>query len=101
MNARHLLIALAAVLAAGPALAQGRSSDTGYPSGSTTAPPGGTYQGLTETRRTPEEIASGPSQPAPKPHPGKLRKFSSNNGYGPEVQFDVDRREAAEKARTR
>lgn len=93
------VFAVIAALTALPAVAQDRSP----PVRTETPPPGGSYQGYLNSRDIPpEQTAQMPSdeQPARKPHPGTLRRFNSNSGYGPEVQFDVDRRDG-EKQRQR
>lgn len=97
MKVTTTILALAAALVASGALAQERQ-----PLGSATEPPGGTYQGYSNSREYDErnqQTAQMPATPEARPAPGTLRKFNSNSGYGPEVQFDVDRREAAERAR--
>ncbi|MGE5516316.1 MAG: hypothetical protein ACM31D_10920 [Bacteroidota bacterium] len=87
--------ALAAFLAAPAAFSQ--QAD---PRGSATEPPGGAYRGYPDTRDVPEQQTAQVPSVAEEGRidPGTLRKFNSNSGYGPEVQFDVDRREAAKRA---
>lgn len=101
-----MVAAAVAMLGAGPALAQsysptqGPQSDDRYNPSLRSEPPAGSYQGYWENRQLPEQqTAEVPSARAdkPHPHPGTLKKFNSNSGYGPEVQFDVDRREAQQK----
>lgn len=97
MKMTTTILALAAALAASGAIAQERQ-----PLGSSTEPPGGAYQGYSNSREYDErnqQTAQMPATPGRRTDPGTLRKFNSNSGYGPEVQFDVDRREAAERAR--
>ena len=104
-----MVAAAATLIGAGPALAQSYSpqgetaqgpwSDDRVNPGLREQPPGGAYQGYLESRdRPPEQMAEVPSTPAPSKHPGTLNKFNSNSGYGPEVQFDVDRRAAQQKS---
>lgn len=105
----HLLAATClALVGAGPVLAQnvqdlpGQSNDLTQPS-LREQPPAGAYQGYWESRdRPPEQTAEVPSVPEQRhQHPGTLKKFNSNSGYGPEVQFDVDRREAQQQKQVR
>lgn len=97
MKVTMMVVALAAALAAPGALAQ--SQEHGSQSGAT-EPPGGAYRGYFDSRDIPQEqTAQVPDESQEqRPAPGTLRKFNSNSGYGPEVQFDVDRREAAKRA---
>lgn len=103
-----MLAAAIAMLGAGPALAQSYGSETGTTQGPPSddrvdpslraEPPAGAYQGYFESRDLPQQTAEVPSEPeAAKPHPGTLKKFNSNSGYGPEVEFEVERREAQQK----
>lgn len=100
MKVPMMVVALVAALAAPAALAQEwKSQEHGSQSGATN-PPGGSYQGYFNSRDYPaEQTAQVPDETKQKrTDPGTLRKFNSNSGYGPEVQFDVDRREAAKRA---
>lgn len=103
-----MVAATAVVLGACPAFAQsytepsqsGPWSDDRTNPSLRAQPPGGAYQGYFETRdRPPEQTAEVPSGPTQRkrPHPGTLTKFNSNSGYGPEVEFDVERREAEQQ----
>lgn len=90
-------LAALAFLACAPAFAQSQASQP-----QTTAPPGGSYQGYPNSRSTPDQTAQLPEpKTSSAAQPGHLRKFNSNSGYGPEVQFEVDRREQAQKKVTR
>jgi len=85
-------LAVTAVLAAAsPALAQERRPQT-------TQPPGGTYEGYQQSQPGGQQQAELPDErPVDKPHPGTLRKFNSNRGGGPEVEFDVQAQKEAEQ----
>jgi hypothetical protein len=99
MKVTMTVVLLAAALAAAPALAQEwRSQEHGSQSGAT-EPPGGSYQGYLgqDERLGDQQQAQVPEETTPHRDPGTLRKFNSNTGYGPEVQFDEDRREAAKR----
>lgn len=98
---RTLLLAAAtlALMGAGPVLAQTAPGqpESPTPPSERAQPPAGAYQGYFESRE-PEQTAEVPSEPAQRrPHPGTLKKFNSNSGYGPEVEFEVERREAQQK----
>lgn len=97
-----MVAATVAMLGAGPALAQSYSPDSTQapPSDDTldpslrAEPPGGAYQGYLDSRDIPEQTAELPDEAEQSVHPGTLKKFNSNSGYGPEVEFDQQRRDA-------
>jgi len=85
------------------AMAAATSSFAQQSSRSTTQPPGGTYEGYPQSRPGGQQQAELPNErPADKVHPGTLRKFNSNRGGGPEVEFEVQaQKEAEERAKMR
>lgn len=92
-------LAVTAVLAASPALAQERRPQT-------TQPPGGTYESYPQSQPGGQQQAGlSDERPVNKPHPGTLRKFNNNRGGGPgssgnggpEVEFDVQAQKEAEQ----
>ncbi|HLO75334.1 MAG TPA: hypothetical protein VK196_02615 [Magnetospirillum sp.] len=99
MKQAMIAIAVLATVAAGPTLAQTVQQDQRVPAGRELEPPGGAYQGYQETRNPPEQVAEVPGVPerGNRPHPGTLTKFNSNTGYGPEVEFEKERREAQQR----
>jgi hypothetical protein len=95
MKTLSLMIVLA--LAAAPAWAQNRQTQT-TPPGTHQGTPGGATQSSEFRDRANEQAATAPDAPRYyNRHPGRVTKFSSA-GTVPEVQFDVDRREAKERA---
>jgi hypothetical protein len=83
---------LAAVIASVPAFAQVRETPATPRSGGTSQgypqwQPGGQQQ----QAEVPQE------RQADKPHPGTLRKFNTNRGGGPEVEFETQAQREAEQ----
>lgn len=94
MIARPFL-ALAAMLAAAPVLAQEADREPAQP-------PGGFYGGPPPVERdfrarAQEQQARLAEEEGETAHPGTLRKFHSSSDSGPVVQFDLDREKAAEE----
>ena len=95
MKSLPILIVLA--LAAAPALAQDRQTQA---PGTQQSSPGGAQQSSEFRDRASEPAAVAPDSPRYyRRHPGKLTKFNTGSAGVPEVQFDVDRREARERAK--
>lgn len=95
MTMRYALLALA-VLVANPVLAQNRTNSDPI----NQLPPNYGEPWAAPQDRGQEQAAMPPENAPPKRDPGTLRRFNSNSNNGPEVQFEVDRREA-EKAKNR
>ena len=93
-----VICALAAV-----AMVAATSSYAQQSSRSTTQAPGGTYEGYQQSRPGGQQQAELPNErPADKAHPGTLRKFNSNRGGGPEVEFETQaQKQAVERAKMR
>ena len=89
-------LVVAATMAATSSFAQQSSR-------STTQAPGGTYEGYQQSRPGGQQQAELPNErPADMAHPGTLRKFNSNRGGGPEVEFETQaQKQAEERAKTR
>ncbi|HTH16474.1 MAG TPA: hypothetical protein VL974_07465 [Magnetospirillum sp.] len=87
-------LAMLLALAACPVVARDYNSPS---QPQTTEPPAGSYKGYDESRDLPlsQQTAEVPSYPrGAHPHPGTLERLNSNSGYGPEVEFEAERRQA-------
>ena len=82
---------VAAVIVSAPAFAQVNQPPT-------SPKPGGSYEGYQQSQPGGQQQAELPNErPVDKPHPGTLRKFNSNRGGGPEVEFETQAQKEAEK----
>lgn len=91
------IMVVLALVAAAPALAQDRQT---HAPGTQQSSPGGAQQSSEFRDRASEAAATAPDAPRYyNRHPGRLTKFNTGSAGVPEVQFDVDRREARERAK--
>lgn len=99
---KRIVLAMAlAGLAAIPAAHAQQQEREAVPPWARSEPPGGTYEGYPASRDTPpEQTAQRPDEMQPEQSPpGKLLKFNSNRGGGPEVQWEEDARRDLESRR--
>lgn len=97
------VLAAVAMMTAGPALAQNQQQKEPFAGayGTQQGAPGGAQQSSEFRERSAEQTAVEAKRHYRR-HPGTLTKFNTGTAGAPEVQFDIDRREAQQSAgRTR